>query len=559
MKINKLLIKNYKMFKEVEIPVNPIINIFVGDNDSGKSTLLEVIQILLSGKLNNIPFERQLKTSFFNNEIRMKFKEEITKKNKYEGELPSIVLEAYFPDDGLYSEYKGTNNELGENCPGIRLDIEFNTDYSQFYKEMLKNNEIYDIPIEFYKATWRDFGGHLIVFRSFPINLSVIDTTQKDYDSAVNRFINSRITNNLQEDEKLELARAYRKMKNEFNNNQQVLKLNERLSSAERLNDKTIKFGMREQVVDAWMSEVSIDVDNIPFENLGFGTQNIIKMELIFNQTKDKSNVVLFEEPENNLAFGNMSRLISKISSDDTKQVFITTHSSFVANKLGLKNIFLLYKGNVRQLSSVNDETMDFFKKLPGYNTVRFLLAEQVILVEGPTDELIVQKAYKDLHGKLPIEDGIDVMAIGSLAFKRYCELAVLVNKPLTIITDNDGNIEKNIVEKYKEYLDNHSDKIQIYYDENEKYQTIEPSVLAANSETAEDFQKFKETISKDNSLINRNYDEIEKFMRNNKAEWGLRVFDSEKSIKYPKHITNAIKKCGNDGMRWVRKNLGDV
>ena len=374
------------MFNKVVIAVNPNLNIFIGDNDSGKSTILEAIQILLTGKLNNISFERQLKASLFNHEIREKFKEKIRNSSKYDDELPSIILEAYFTDDGLHSEYKGTNNELGIDCPGVRLVVEFNSDYSEVFKEMIKNKEINDIPIEFYKVTWRDFSGNPIIFRSFPINVSVIDTTQKDYDAAVNRFINSRITNYLLEEEKLELARAYRKLRSDFNSNQNVQRLNQRLYSMEKLNDKTVKFGMPEQTVDAWMSEVSIDVDNIPFENLGFGTQNMIKIELVFKQSKEKSDVVLFEEPENNLAFGNMSKLISRISSDEAKQIFITTHSSFVANKLGLKNIFLLHKGNVRQLSSIQDETMNFFKKLPGYNTVRFLLAEKVILVEGPPD-----------------------------------------------------------------------------------------------------------------------------------------------------------------------------
>ena len=93
-------------------------------------------------------------------------------------------------------------------------------------------------------------------------------------------------------------------MKNEFNYNENVINLNERIAVEERLDDKKIKFGMREEVLDAWMNEVSIDVENIPFEDMGFGTQNLIKMELVFKENTEKSNIILFEEPENNLAFG---------------------------------------------------------------------------------------------------------------------------------------------------------------------------------------------------------------------------------------------------------------
>jgi predicted ATP-dependent endonuclease of OLD family len=530
------------MFEDVLIKLNSGCNIFVGDNDSGKSTLLEIIQVLLSGRINNLSFERQLKASFFNYSTRAIFKKNIADSAKPIEELPVIITEAYFENDGNNTEYKGTNNELGEDCPGIRMTVEFNPDYSKAFQAMLKKGEIYDIPVEFYKISWRDFGDNPIVFRTFPVNVSLIDTTQKDYNSAVNKFINSRITNNLSEDEKVHLARAYRKMKYEFNNNANVLALNERLAVEEKLDDKTIKFGMREDALESWMNEVSIDVENIPFEDMGFGTQNLIKMELVFKQNTERSNVILFEEPENNLAFGNMSRLISKINQDENKQIFISTHSSYVANKLGLKNIILLYKGKISQLDAIRPDTMDFFKKLPGYGTVRFLLADKVILVEGPTDELIVQRAYKDIHGKLPIENGIDVITVDSLAFKRYCDLAILVRKPLRIITDNDRNVQQNIFDKYKEYTEIYGDLIEIHYETNESLHTIEPSILAVNTVESEIFDKFRRVISKGNSMINKNVVEVESFMKNNKAEWGLRVFDSDECIEYPTYIKNAIR-----------------
>ncbi|MDP4092804.1 MAG: AAA family ATPase [Bacillota bacterium] len=542
MKIKKILIHNYKMFKDEIINLNEGFNIFVGNNDSGKSTLLEILQILISGKIDNYSFERQLKASYFNYDIRSAFRLQLVQPDIKIQELPSIILEAYFTDDGNNSEYKGTNNELGENCPGIHMTVEFNPEYEKVFRDMIKTRDIYDIPIEFYKVSWKDFGDNPIVFRSFPVRVTIIDTTQKDYSSAVNKFINTRIASNLASDEKVNLARAYRNMKNEFNNNENVKHLNERIEKDERLNNRKIKFGMREDVLDAWMNEVSIDVENIPFENMGFGTQNLIKMELVFKQNSEKSNVILFEEPENNLAFGNMSKLISNIIHDDTKQVFISTHSSYVANRLGLKNIILLHKGKTSQLTNVDQDTMDFFMKLPGYNTVRFLLADKVILVEGPTDELIIQRAYKDKFNKLPIENGIDVMTVDSLAFKRYCELALLVKKNLSIVTDNDGDIQHNIIDKYKKYLNGYGDLIKIYYEKNEALNTIEPSIIASNSKNNDLIEKLKRVISRKGSMMNKTCEELIDFMTNNKAEWGLRVFDSDESIEFPDYINDAIK-----------------
>lgn len=57
-----------------------------------------------------------------------------------------------------------------------------------------------------------------------------------------------------------------------------------------------------------------------------------------------------------------------------------------------------------------------------------------------------------DTHeGRLPIQDGIDVMTVGGVTFKRYLEIAKILNKETAVVTDNDGNI-KAITDKYKEY-----------------------------------------------------------------------------------------------------------
>ena len=50
MKIRKLKIVNYKLFQNVVIEMNDSMNIFVGENDSGKSTILEALTMVLTGR-----------------------------------------------------------------------------------------------------------------------------------------------------------------------------------------------------------------------------------------------------------------------------------------------------------------------------------------------------------------------------------------------------------------------------------------------------------------------------------------------------------------------------
>ncbi len=52
MKIEEIIIKNYKIFNGITIKMNNDVNTFVGENDSGKTTILEALSIALTGKLN---------------------------------------------------------------------------------------------------------------------------------------------------------------------------------------------------------------------------------------------------------------------------------------------------------------------------------------------------------------------------------------------------------------------------------------------------------------------------------------------------------------------------
>lgn len=536
MMIKKLLIKNYKSIEEVVIEIRSDVNIFVGENDSGKSTILEAISIVSTGNLNGRSFEKQIKANLFNQKTREKYITSLKSKKQVQSP-PVIIIEAYLDIED--AAFTGTNNELRENCAGIRMELAFDSEYSDIYKQMLKNEEIYDIPIEFYTVSYHYFKGTPVVYRYAPVKGTFIDTTRKDYSYIMDKFVTSNIATYLTTKEQTDLSTAYRKSRHAFQENAVVKQLNLSMKNV-KVNERSVAVDLREDNIDEWKHQMSIIVESIPFENIGFGTQNSIKIELAIKNSKEQVNLIMMEEPENNLSYTNTTRLIDHIIQSEGKQIFISTHSSYIANKLNLGNIFLLYNGKIKSMSELPDETKRYFTKLPGYDTLRAVLAEKVILVEGPTDELIIQRGYLDEYGKLPIEDGIDVIVVDSLAFKRYCDIAVLLKKKMVIVTDNDGNIQKNINEKYSENLD--KTNLVFIYEENEMLNTIEPSVLEVNCKNGNPTETFKKVISKNGSMKNKSKQEVLNFMTKNKAEWALRVLESEDKINYPEYIKDAIK-----------------
>lgn len=53
--VEKLKIKNYKCFRDFEIIFNKGVSIIVGNNEEGKSTILEALQLCLSGMQSGSP------------------------------------------------------------------------------------------------------------------------------------------------------------------------------------------------------------------------------------------------------------------------------------------------------------------------------------------------------------------------------------------------------------------------------------------------------------------------------------------------------------------------
>ena len=66
MKLEKLKIKNFKQFRNQAFEFNDDINIIVGDNESGKSTVLEAIEICLNFLYRGKPLNMELSTDLFN-------------------------------------------------------------------------------------------------------------------------------------------------------------------------------------------------------------------------------------------------------------------------------------------------------------------------------------------------------------------------------------------------------------------------------------------------------------------------------------------------------------
>jgi putative ATP-dependent endonuclease of OLD family len=465
----------------------------VGDNEAGKSTIIEAIHLALTGWFNGRYLHNELTQYLFNYQIVKEYLESIERGQPLSP--PCIFIEIYIDSENL-PLFNGNANSEKSNSIGFSLKIEFDDKYQDEYQILLDSGNIKSLPIEYYNFYWESFArDERVTPKLIPIKPALIDSSNNRLQNGSDIYIGRIVKDFLESKEMVDISQAHRKMKDIFMQEEAVKAINKKIQETSKISNKKVELSVELSSKNAWESTLVTYLDDIPFHHVGKGEQCIIKTKLALSHKKAlEANLLLIEEPENHLSHSKLNCLIKDIKEGSSnKQIIISTHSSFVANKLGLDSLILLNDLKITRFKDLTPETFKFFEKLAGYDTLRLILCKKAILVEGDSDELIVQKAYSTKNDKrLPIEDGIDVISVG-ISFLRFLEIAEIINKPTVVITDNDGDLEA-IQKKYHNYLgENEKDNIRISYDQsinagelmiNGKpfnYNTLEPNILRDN------------------------------------------------------------------------------
>lgn len=536
--IEKINIVNYKCFEGLfSLDLHNAINIIVGNNEAGKSTILEALHLALSGMLNGRYLRNELSQYIFNKKIEEQYLGSLKTDNPLPP--PFIAIEIFFSGDEL-PVFEGDGNSNRKKACGICFRIEFDDEYSEDYQELI-TTEVKTIPIEFYKITLISFAREAVSTKSIPIKSVLIDSASTRFQNGSDVYISKIIKDDLIEKEIVGLSQAYRKLKEAFMTDESVKAINKKITGKADISTKNVHISVDLSAKNSWEASLMTYLEGIPFPQIGKGEQCLIKTNLALAHKKAReSNLILIEEPENHLSHTKLNQFIKSIQGKCAgKQIVITTHSSFVANKLNLKNLVLLNNRREKMsLSSLKKETYEFFEKLPGFETLRLILSKKTILVEGPSDELIIQRAYMDSNKKaLPIENEIDVISVG-LTFKRFLEVANLIKQPVAVVTDNDGDYENNIIEKYKDYAG--LETVAIFADNRAELRTLEPQIAEANKNNLKLLCEVLEININNYTTVNN----VSNYMVANKTESALKIFNSQKMITYPDYINRVIEWC---------------
>lgn len=542
--ISKMKIHNFKCYRDFEIDLEEGLNIIVGDNEAGKSTILEAINLALTGIISGKSIWNEISQYIFNKEA---VDEYIASLVTSPIELPYITIEIFFGGVENPIMNGNANSDRDGDAEGFCFKIAFADQYVDEYEALVREGDVKSLPIEYYDITWTTFARDVITTRSIPYKSCLIDSSEYRYQSGNDLYLSRIIKGSLEPKDITSIAQAHRRMRDTFTNDPSIETINNKINQETSLTNKKIALSVELVTKNAWENSLVTQLDEIPFHYVGKGEQCIVKTELaLARRSSQNANIILIEEPENHLSHARLNQLIKCISEQYVeKQILISTHSSFVANKLGFGKVMLLDTLKITRFSELSEDTYNFFKKVAGYDTLRMILCKKAILCEGDSDELVIQKAYMQLNdGRLPIEDGIEVISVG-VSFLRFLEIAECIHTKIAVVTDNDGDM-KAINKKYENYIgENQKEYIKICVDEvvdtgtlkignrDYNYNTLEPKLLKVNG------------LERLNRILGTDYteeDDLRKYMKHNKTECGLKIFESSEQIEIPNYILEAIR-----------------
>ncbi len=517
-RIKRIKIHGLKKLIDFEMSFNESMNIIVGDNEVGKSTILDAINIVLRQKYKN--YDKYIIKELLNSETIRDFLEHPSIDN-----LPYIKIDLELaldnsPKSGLFF---GMNHsfEKDKRLYGVefkcQLADEFITD-----KDVLSIIGDGRIPYEYYQMTWKTFQGDSYQIMNRPINYLAIDNDESDAATSYNYYCKALFANSHDNLEQSKIKDQFRHRVQETFSELEIKQLGDHRSFG--VSDKKIIFD----------NVITILEDNIPIENKGRGRENIIKTQIAIEKN-ELLDVLSVEEPETHLSFPNLKKMLKSIESLSQKQVIITTHESMIASGLGLQNILWIRDKNAVSLKDLPSDDAKFFVKAPTNNMLQFILSNKVILVEGPTEFMLVPRIFEKICGSTADDAGITILSCNGIAYKRFLSIAEKTSKKIAIITDNDGK-QANL-EMMRKYSQNND--IHIFMDEKLDNWTWEVCFYNQNKEKLDQLIDINENA--DYQFNGKKYGKVLGKMLNNKAEIAYKMLVAEDfDFNVPKYLKEA-------------------
>ena len=523
--IKSLHIEGFKKFQHLDVEFNEHMNILVGENEAGKSTILDAIKTVLNQQYRLA--DKSVLRDLFNTQMVEAFEANPSIKT-----LPRILIEIELEldrksknADYFYGEVYGTLKKQDEKF-GIRFECKYDELLGMGMEQSISEKKI---PYEYYALTWMTFANNPYQIIRRPLQFLAIDTTNNATAPSFNSYNRTLFTSRYDE-----VTRA--KAKNDF-----------RTRLVDAFNDAGLpelgdnrKFGVDAKKV-VLETILSVYEGAIALENRGSGMESLIKTEIALEKANGL-DVILIEEPENHLSFTTLRQMLHEISNKQKdSQIIVVTHNNMIASRLNLNNVLWITEDGVKPLSEVDKHVAEFFVKADDNSFLQLLLSKKVFLVEGATEFLLLPYFYKKLNGRTIEEDGISVISCNGISYNNYLEIAKKTNKKIAVITDNDG--KQNRIDEAAAF-NTITTSQHIFVGTTTDDWTWEACIYRLNKTVLDEMIEVQSGA--DYLFHKKDYGQVLGKMLNNKVDTAYKMLLSKKTFEVPQYIKDAFE--------WLRK-----
>ncbi len=586
MYLSRLCIKNFRTFKFIELDFNSGVNILIGENNSGKSAIIDALRICFGYGKSEKDIHIKESDLYINQNNPLEKNREIRFDLIFEIGNNPMVRECFY--DFI---------SLKDNKETIQFHLKFELEDRGKRKYFNRtvwggDNEGQSIP---YEALQEIFYTYLS-----PLRDAISGLKPYSYDNKTSQLYNQLTKFNKGEDE-IELTE---KLKDElakdlysiFENNAKdwVFILNE---GQQKVNEHLEGTGIKKKYPDIDMNYVGRKFSDIVrgielkrpvfkpeklngceqqyfmLHQNGLGENNLIYTSVILgdliNRSEDTGlelyNALLVEEPEAHLHPQYQNTFFSYLNELEKRglQIFITSHSPTITAKADLKNITVLQKQNnniaafaFSKLTDTdfNEKNHRHLKKFLDTTKSQMFFASGTILVEGVAEALLIPElAKKFLKPKIyDLEkEGIELVNIGGVAFEHFAKLfnnkdakKRLLSK-CAIITDSDPEKDKPVSDRAAKAKKLEGNNLVVRLAPN----TLEHDLFDKSTTNKKIMQEVYRTMHKDTEELKGDFDSntlMCKLKSNrDKGDFALNLADKLKTISefdVPDYIKEAIE-----------------
>jgi predicted ATP-dependent endonuclease of OLD family len=507
MKIKRLILKNFRIFKDETIIDFDDLTAFVGKNDIGKTTILDALDIFFNEKdaqvkldkediskgsssndiVIGVVFEEYPQEIVIDTTVSTNLKEEylLNKDNLLEirkifpnGDVKKVktYIRAYHPSNEQLKDLLTLKiSELKERAEKLGVDLSdedkriasvIRKKIRDHFKEEIQLEE-FEIPIdeEGAKLIWNQIKNYLPLYALFKS-----DRQNVDQDAEVQDPMKIAIRKLLGREE---IRTKLEEIKNEVE--KEIVEIaNRTIKKLEEMNPEIaqeLKPKIPEPKWESVFKGITISSDeDIPLNKRGSGVRRLILLNFFRAEAEKKKEernvpdvVYAFEEPETSQHPDYQKKLIEaflSLSKREDTQIILTTHSPGIASLLPIESLRFLYKNNDGKVvvEKGSDEVLykiaESLGVLPTVDKDRIEQLKLVVCVEGPTDVEFFKRLGKIIDDELKIDFENDkrvvIIPLGGSTLKHWVDNHYLrkLGKPEIHIYDGDKEENRRMVEE---------------------------------------------------------------------------------------------------------------